>query len=167
MRQRLAEKRTAKKKPLSYPPGTVVLGPDGNLYRVVSPTPGPTPREGTRVHAPNKNLDTFAESKSINDENLSKNQYDAIKDNSMGTDTDSYEEWHDCQDMDVDQQIKSHTHKGHVYEDVPSSSKQKHGTLNKIIVEDVSDDEDEELRDLHSVFRNKVPSNGQWMEPVE
>jgi len=34
-------------------------------------------------------------------------------------------------------------------------------------VEDVPDDEDDELRDLHSVWRNRVPSQGQWMEPID
>mmetsp|Transcript_11833 Transcript_11833/g.20574 ORF Transcript_11833/g.20574 Transcript_11833/m.20574 type:complete len:269 (-) Transcript_11833:90-896(-) len=37
-----------------------------------------------------------------------------------------------------------------------------------IAVEDVSDEEDDcEIRDLRSVQRNRVPSRGQWMEPLE
>ena len=35
-----------------------------------------------------------------------------------------------------------------------------------VTVEDVSDVEDDEIRDLRSVQRNRVPSRG-WMEPLE
>lgn len=34
-------------------------------------------------------------------------------------------------------------------------------------VEDVSDEEDEELQELRSVWRNRLPSPGQWIEPVD
>jgi hypothetical protein len=34
-------------------------------------------------------------------------------------------------------------------------------------VEDVSDEEDEELKELRSVWRNRIPSHGQWIEPVD
>mmetsp|Transcript_30906 Transcript_30906/g.65319 ORF Transcript_30906/g.65319 Transcript_30906/m.65319 type:complete len:240 (-) Transcript_30906:95-814(-) len=34
-------------------------------------------------------------------------------------------------------------------------------------VEDVSDEEDDEIRDLRSNRRNCAPSDGQWMEPLE
>jgi hypothetical protein len=34
-------------------------------------------------------------------------------------------------------------------------------------VEDVSDEEDEELKELQSVWRNRIPSHGQWIEPVD
>mmetsp|Transcript_2184 Transcript_2184/g.4012 ORF Transcript_2184/g.4012 Transcript_2184/m.4012 type:complete len:238 (+) Transcript_2184:1907-2620(+) len=34
-------------------------------------------------------------------------------------------------------------------------------------IEDVSDEEDDEIRDLRSARRNGVPSVGQWMEPLE
>lgn len=35
-----------------------------------------------------------------------------------------------------------------------------------VTVEDVSDNEDEEIRDLGSARRNRTPSRGQWMEPI-
>ena len=35
-----------------------------------------------------------------------------------------------------------------------------------VAVEDVSDEEDEEIRDLNSALRNRAPSRGQWMEPL-
>ena len=37
----------------------------------------------------------------------------------------------------------------------------------KIIVENVPNEEDKALRELQSVWRNRVPSPGEWMEPVE
>ena len=41
-------------------------------------------------------------------------------------------------------------------------------TPRDIAVEDVSDDEDDEIRDLRSAFRNRAPGKGeQWMEPLE
>ncbi len=41
------------------------------------------------------------------------------------------------------------------------------GKQNDVAVEDASDDEDDEIRDLRSAHRNRVPSRGQsWMEPT-
>ena len=45
-----------------------------------------------------------------------------------------------------------------------NNAKKKKLTLT---VEDVPFDEDEELRELHSVWRNRTPSPGEWMEPVD
>lgn len=39
--------------------------------------------------------------------------------------------------------------------------------IDVITVEDVPDEEDDELRELRSVWRNRVPSPGKWIEPVE
>ena len=36
-----------------------------------------------------------------------------------------------------------------------------------VAVEDVSDLEDDELRELQSTKRNLIPSHGEWMEPLE
>ena len=35
------------------------------------------------------------------------------------------------------------------------------------VVEDVPDSEDDEFRELHSIWRNRKPSPGAWMEPIE
>ena len=43
------------------------------------------------------------------------------------------------------------------------------GTINNrngVVVETVPNDEDDELRDLHSIWRNRAPGPGQWIEPV-
>jgi hypothetical protein len=40
-------------------------------------------------------------------------------------------------------------------------------TVSSHEVEDVSDEEDEELQELRSVWRNRLPSPGQWIEPVD
>mmetsp|Transcript_37356 Transcript_37356/g.67175 ORF Transcript_37356/g.67175 Transcript_37356/m.67175 type:complete len:121 (-) Transcript_37356:122-484(-) len=40
--------------------------------------------------------------------------------------------------------------------------------LDDVAVEDVSDnEEDDEIRDLRSARRNRAPSHGEWMEPLE
>lgn len=50
-------------------------------------------------------------------------------------------------------------------------SNNSNGSKNKktltLVVEDVPLDEDEELRELHSVWRNRAPEPGQWMQPVD
>ena len=60
--------------------------------------------------------------------------------------------------MTDDLEMKYQAHDDHVYESTGRP---------KIIVENVPDEEDEELRELHSVWRNRVPSPGEWMEPIE
>mmetsp|Transcript_13517 Transcript_13517/g.29260 ORF Transcript_13517/g.29260 Transcript_13517/m.29260 type:complete len:100 (+) Transcript_13517:1-300(+) len=48
----------------------------------------------------------------------------------------------------------------------PPDSKRNGATA--IAVENVlSDDEDDEIRELRSARRNRLPGPGQWMEPVE
>ena len=37
---------------------------------------------------------------------------------------------------------------------------------NGVVVETVPNDEDDELRDLLSIWRNRTPGPGQWIEPV-
>ena len=36
----------------------------------------------------------------------------------------------------------------------------------RVVVEDVPDDEDEDLQELMSPIRNQTPSEGEWMEPI-
>ena len=50
--------------------------------------------------------------------------------------------------------------------DTPAT-KQRWVPLQTIPVENVPDEEDDELREMKSVFRNRRPSPGQWLEPVE
>ena len=68
----------------------------------------------------------------------------------------------------------SHTHEGNVYSDGsadysvrPLYDGIRVTPIHNIIVENVPDDEDDELKEMHSVWRNRIPSPGQWMEPVE
>lgn len=184
----------------SFSPGTVVLGPDGNLYRVAE-APIRHSEGGDEIMASeserefdmqfshgsdddrmgleededdevevsfsDKKFDDYAHTKADEEEDLDLAGYESA----------SSQEWHDCEDIiDDDLHARYHTHKGRRAYDttttdparLPVQRNQLVPPLEEIIaVENVPDEEDEELRELRSVWRNRIPSPGQWMEPVE
>lgn len=138
-----------------YPPGTVVRGPDGNLYRVVTPSR----HERDDIEKPgnetqcDQNTTTFDEKNKTNE--ASNDDMEMMSNSSDGSS--------ECQDFDDD--FKMENYPESTTDTVPAvqNNEQHHG----IVVENVDEEEDDDLRELRSVWRNRIPSPGQWLEPVE
>merc|ERR1719389_213573 len=152
----------------SYPSGSIVLGPDGNLYRLVD----------SRLREKEDDVSQVSSAHSSGSAENEEPKEDAIQspkkwdhmnveildEDELSRDESTVsEEWHDCNDIigENDSCKKHPAQKEYTY-------RPKWVTpLDGVSVEDVPDEEDDELRDIHSVWRNRVPSPGQWMEPVE
>jgi len=129
----------------SYPPGIVVRGPDGNLYRVVAPSrheKDDTKKAGTGTQ--------YDQNTTTSDENKA-NEVAKDKSEMMNTNSGASPKYKDFVDGTTDTVLPA----------------QNDGPQDEIVVENVDDEEDEELRELRSVWRNRIPSPGQWIEPVE
>lgn len=139
----------------AFPPGTIIRGRDGRLYRVVA-----DPR--------------------FSDDDASIHSDGSVSDASVkSTSSDSAQS--DPDEMAVDHHFKENvrlnvTANEFIPKDTNESAPKKVKVPNDkstkkkqitITVEDVPFDEDEELKELHSVWRNRAPSPGQWMEPVD
>lgn len=163
-RQRSTKKQPSQNSP-SYAPGTVVLGQDGNLYRVVAP-----PRRERCDVFEDRSDACFESSSSADKENEDEDVFskkcDVAKDELMDHDSDSFQEGRHYMDIDDDSQMKSQIYVGQS-DKSPVIAPSAHAPLHEILVENVPDDEDEELREMRSVWRTRIPSPGQWMEPVE
>ena len=168
----------------SYPPGTIVRGPDGNLYRIVAPS---------RRRWESDDDESMASSINNNIERKSSMSCDENKENEEETDTDTGSTDSSMQNDTVmkkdelsytpsrsetsslrydldndDSQIKSHTSYKHpMYKKGEQKDKAAVPLSEIVVVENVPDEEDDELRELHSIWRNRTPSPGQWMEPIE
>mmetsp|Transcript_4699 Transcript_4699/g.7261 ORF Transcript_4699/g.7261 Transcript_4699/m.7261 type:complete len:250 (+) Transcript_4699:149-898(+) len=149
-----------------YSPGSIVLGPDGNLYRLISPTAGDEQlcRGEERFPADKQRFCASDESEASSDEQMMPAKgSDPFQEESESS-SKSEEEF-----MDTD----VCGHEDHFYDaldthpDPSTDSVKVQHRLQSVKVEDVSDEEDEELKELHSIWRNKSPSPGQWMEPIE
>ena len=163
---RARRSRRAKEQPYAtYPPSTIVHGADGRLYRVVTP-----PREeGSDVNESSYSDAIQDRSPSASSEEDKENTIDAadvemkhkmrLKSNSSGS-LSRMES-----DLKTNKNEKNDT-VGHVGRDAPEE-KRSDVPLHQIVVENVPDEEDDELREMRSVWRNRTPSPGQWMEPVE
>ena len=156
-----------------YAPGTIVLGPDGNLYRVIS---APT-NDDERLHSGEessshkidsidndqltpvgkKRFSASDESKENFDEQMTPAEENKLFHQESETSSESEES--------IDDVCASHTHEDHFYD--AESTYPAIRRPEEVQVEDVPDEEDEELRELHSIWRNRSPSPGQWMEPIE
>ncbi|KAL7460630.1 hypothetical protein ACHAXS_001074 [Conticribra weissflogii] len=144
-----------------YSPGTIVRGPDGRLYRVVSAPSSPPAKEVEEESKLNSIFEEYDKghrciSDSDDTESVSSEveQSPTLSESENDDESEATESIHDSEKEGVltnAQQITSSK--------VPS--------VQLIPVEDVPDEEDEELRELRSIWRNRMPSEGQWMEPVE
>jgi len=165
-RKRLAQAQQRRER---YSPGRIVLGPDGNLYRVISPTVGDEQlhRGEERFPAGKQRFSEGDESEESPDEQMI-----------SGKGSDSFQEESESfskseEESNVDDVCASHSHEDHFYDaldthpDPATDSVQLQPRLQSVKVEDVPDEEDEELKELHSIWRNRSPSPGQWMEPIE
>lgn len=129
----------------TYPQGTVVRGPDGNLYRIVAPSrheKDDTKKSGTGTQ--------YDQNTTTSDENRA-NEVAKDRSEMMNTNSDGSPECKDFDDGTTDTVLPA------------QNDDQQH----EIVVENVDDEEDEELQELRSVWRNRIPSPGQWIEPVE
>ena len=71
----------------------------------------------------------------------------------------------ESEECSIDDVCASHSHEDHCYDALDTHTDP--ATHTEVEVEDVPDEEDEELKELHSISRNRSPSPGQWMEPIE
>lgn len=147
-----------------YPPGTIVRGPGGRLYRIATPSEHKDENEYLIRHT------------SGNDESTSNSSCSSTGDggdNSFDKKPDEPLEFININQItsskqnEEDSPSKETTSNEELFNVSDISNVSNSFPLQLIPVEDVPDDEDEELRDLHSVWRNRVPSPGQWIEPVE
>jgi len=168
--QRLGKKQPSQKRAASYPPGTVVRGPDGNLYRVAAPPRRERENDmALRYSGANfdGNFNVASDDDKENDEEevLSTNECESVKHGGLSDDeSGSSQEWHDYQDNCEDgTQVGNHM----LETTGQALPPKKQVPLHEIIVETVPNDEDDELREMKSVWRNRIPSPGKWIEPVE
>ena len=148
----LAKNQPSEKNTASYPPGTVVRGPDGNLYRVSAP---PRREKDDNVES-RSNIEFDSAPAFLNGLSGPVLASDENKNHDEEDNSDSTQESHGYQGINDDSQMTAAE---------TASPVQK--PLHEMIVEDVPDDEDEEIREMRSIWRNRIPSPGQWMEPVE
>jgi len=149
-----AQKRRAR----TYKPGTVVLGPDGNLYRISPTNDARLPSEEVK-RTESKKDKRFSGYNQESKENCDEQMLPAKEVEA------SFEEESSVSStvLDyMDDDCANHTHEDHIHVASESNAEQE-----AIVVEDVDDDEDDELRELHSSSRNRSPSPGQWMEPID
>ncbi|KAL7517739.1 hypothetical protein ACHAWX_002635 [Stephanocyclus meneghinianus] len=147
---------------LPFPPGTILPGKDGRLYRVVN---RPSCLEQT----------SFENAKVDDSRSLSEN-YDT--DTGYSSDSTNEKEHIGIDDIDDlhsennSQAVKlistdqTNLNPSMEKENNTIIKNKKHSVIS-LVVEDVPIEEDDELRDLHSVWRNRAPSPGQWMEPID
>mmetsp|Transcript_20084 Transcript_20084/g.48287 ORF Transcript_20084/g.48287 Transcript_20084/m.48287 type:complete len:244 (-) Transcript_20084:1423-2154(-) len=153
MRRQRLEKKQPDGMSDSLPLGTIVRGPDGNLYRIAVP--------------PQCERDDISESCPVThcDRNLiisTKNKENAVVIDKPENGSP------ECNDSGDDVPLKNCPNNNHTYEVIDSVTPfQEDVLIPEIVVENVPDEEDDALRELRSVWRNRVPSPGQWMEPVE
>ena len=154
----------------SYPAGTVVRGSNGNLYRVVAPPTSDAARyRSDESMASSSSSEESASSmlacKELEIEDTSNHEPD---DDDKGLEDILHYEQRDnkeSEDALFDTNNQS-TNRSSFDSSVPRL-KQYQDMGEIFVVEDVPDSEDDELRELHSVWRNRKPSPGAWMEPIE
>jgi len=79
----------------------------------------------------------------------------------------TYREYKDrhCEEMGIDSKVHKQQKSGRTSKQTAQSQKTKRKQRVTVIVEDASDKENED--DMNSFWRNRHPSPGQWMEPVD
>merc|ERR1712232_248408 len=158
----------------------IVRGPDGRLYRVplnerndaVKSQFGENRSQmETHSYGIARGRDDVMKSQSNNNRNRNVTPHKANSDSkkeevfcakSESRENDdgsvSSNEWYECRDIDDGPQRMATDAAEEINVPSPKSP--------QIVVEDVPDEEDEELREIRSIWRNRTPSPGQWMEPV-
>jgi len=160
-----------------------VRGPDGNLYRIAAPSQRRWESDESMASSSNNNIVERKSSMSCdeNKENEEETDTDTCStDSSMHNHTvmkkdeltyspsssDSCSLRYDLDHDDL--QSKSHTSNKHNMHKKDEQKDKAEVPLSEIVVvENVPDEEDDELRELRSIWRNRIPSPGQWMEPIE
>jgi len=148
----------------AFPPRTIIRGRDGRLYKNVTDSCF----HGMEDRDPNYYYDNAFNSDQstvdCDDDTLNSDQ-STIDSNETSCSSDLMEiEYVNNDDRNSSQMF----HLNPAAADfIPQNSREPKKKTFTLLVEDVPNDEDEELRDLHSVWRNRAPSPGQWMEPVE
>jgi hypothetical protein len=147
-----------------YAPGSIVLGPDGNIYRVISPA-----NDDTRLFGREERPLEQKKHDIVSGANQSKEKEDCDEKMHPANQNESFEEESKNSSIEpeeyIDDDCANHTHEDHIYDAQDTPHQSIH--TQEVEVEDVPDEEDEELRELHSVWRNRSPCPGQWMEPIE
>lgn len=166
MERRLQEERKRRVNSGSYPfpPGTIIRGRDGRLYRVVDTPMSEEPFEKRDVN----DSDAGGVSVLLSDAN---DEASCSSDSSMDEVKDNNEDESDMQSnmQKENVHVANIAHKKTLEKEnvTPTNAPTNKPKTITLVVEDVPIDEDEELRELHSVWRNRAPSPGEWMEPIE
>ena len=136
----------------AFPPGTIIRGRDGRLYRVVA-------KPSNEQHIANHD-DSFSDADSCSSKSM-----DSMEEENVAP---SKETLNAMANEFTPKSFHNTNKASACFEnnDIGNSQKKNTKTLT-LVVEDVPLDEDEELRELRSVWRNRVPEPGQWIEPVE
>mmetsp|Transcript_26936 Transcript_26936/g.57992 ORF Transcript_26936/g.57992 Transcript_26936/m.57992 type:complete len:240 (-) Transcript_26936:155-874(-) len=162
-RQRLAPMKSSRKKTPSY---QIFQGPNGRLYRVPCDVSDDIvyPHSNTDIdHGLFLNHTEGEEEKESYRKNCDEtfvDNYDIAKRESSDSESVISHECDEFQGIDANSQMEIASREASPMEE-DSLPRQE------IVVEDVPNEEDEELRELRSVWRNRVPSPGQWIEPIE
>lgn len=152
LQRRKQEQQRSVRTSTTYPKSSVVRGPDGRLYRVSE-----QPNAHTRW-----NYDDDESSRTCSETSSSSmsEEEEETHDVDMNEDT-ANDEFTYTPDSSNSSSLQ---YTGRIWDNDAKSLKPL-GV--EVEIEDVPDEEDDELRDLHSVWRNRVPSHGQWMEPID
>jgi hypothetical protein len=134
----------------AFPPGTILRGRDGRLYRVVA-------RPAKEQH------DCDPTGSFSDDESCSSNSMDKVQEENVAP----VENTLNATANEFTPKSFNGQNNAPTCRESNSSSSSKNKKTLTLVVEDVPLDEDDELRELHSIWRNRVPEPGQWMEPVE
>lgn len=154
----------------SYPPGTIVRGPDGRLYKIVAPPDNERNDEAKRRLSNDASSASSASSQSDAESLISEVEDDSTEGESVA----NFKHVISGEKTEIPIKTSDKTSNKSEFQVIGkristqmSDLSEQSPTLHMVSVEEVSDDEDEEIRDLHSVWRNRMPSPGQWMEPIE
>ncbi|KAL3769956.1 hypothetical protein ACHAW5_010030 [Stephanodiscus triporus] len=137
----------------TLPAGAIVRGPDGKLHGVVGHArPEGVISDGIAREATEDN----------NDQNPDGKCDDASTSESTDDRSDDAQEARRREDRPLDDIPSFHVRTVETMPRKCASSPRE-----EFIVEDVPCEEDDELRELRSIWRNRLPSPDQWIEPIE
>ena len=141
----------------AFPPGTIIRGRDGRLYRVVE---DPHIHQGIQVNHDDQSASSNSSESDTNSCTTDYSTEQECANNNCNANNVKYSDSKDSLHATASDFISKSTVEANSNLNIPKK------TIT-LVVEDVPIEEDEELRDLNSVWRNRMPSKGEWMEPVE